>query len=387
MKVAILKERVRGEHRVAVTPETVKKMVENGIAVFIEKDAGIYSSISNEEYINVGAKVSQVLLEIVADADIVLKVQPSHLSGETDLDELSFMREGAVIIGLLNPYENHTLVKKYAHKNISAVSMELVPRTTRAQTMDVLSSQSNLAGYRAVIDALAEFGRVVPMMMTAAGSIPPAKVLILGAGVAGLQAIATAKRMGAVVSAFDVRAAAKEQVESLGAKFISVDNGQGQFETKGGYATEVTDDYKRRQRELMLGALRAADIVITTALIPGKKAPVLLDDEMVHVMRSGSVVVDLAVAYGGNCTLSVSDQITVTGNGVKIIAPRNIVSKIAADASRLYAKNLYNMIQLMYDKINGGIKLNLDDDIINACLVTNNGAICHPLINKIIMGE
>jgi NAD(P) transhydrogenase subunit alpha len=375
MKIAVLKEKATGEKRVAITPDIVKKFVDLGIEICIEKGAGLQATITDAEYEKAGAKLSSVPLEIIADASIVLKVQPSPKSDDKQLNELSLLKKGGVLIGLLSPFDNKDLIKKYAHNQINAFAMEFVPRITRAQTMDVLSSQSNLAGYKAMLDAAAEFGKAIPMMMTAAGTIPPAKVLVIGAGVAGLQAIATARRLGAVVSAFDVRAAAKEQVESLGAKFIEVKS-EGNFETSGGYAKEMSDEYKQQQQALLQETLKTQDIVICTALIPGKQAPLLITETMLENMKPGSVIVDLAVASGGNCAWSERDQI-VERNNIKIIGYSNMASRIAHDASKLYSKNLFNFVMLLLDK-DKNLNINLSDEIIKNTLVTYNGEIVHP---------
>ena len=380
MKIAVLKEKIPGEHRVAATPDTVKKFIAMGFEVCIEKGAGESSSISDADYIAAGAKISSILLEIVADSDIVLKVQPSHKEKKNDLDELAFLREGSVIIGMLSPFETKNLIKLYAYQKITAFSMEFIPRITRAQSMDVLSSQSNLAGYRAVIEAMYLYKRAMPMMMTAAGTIPPARVLVLGAGVAGLQAVATAKRMGAIVSAFDVRRAAKEQVESLGANFIEVEGSDA--ETKAGYAKEMDAEYKARQEKLIEEVIAKSDIVITTALIPGKAAPKLISNKMISLMKQGSIIVDMAAIAGGNTELTVMDEIFVTDNGVSIIGYSNLPSNIATDASKLYANNLYHFINLLYDKNTKRFNVNLEDEIIKSSLLTHNGEIVHEFYNN-----
>ena len=379
MKIAVLKERALGEQRVAISPEMVKKFVSHGVEVIIEQGAGEHSAISDEEYVQAGAKVSKVLLEIVADADVVLKVQPSpslESSNEEDLSELAFIRPGTALIGLLSPYNNKELLETYASKKITSVAMELVPRITKAQSMDVLSSQSNLAGYMAVIRAANELGRAFPMMMTAAGTISPARVLVMGAGVAGLQAIATAKRLGAIVSAFDVRSAAKEQVESLGANFIEVP-AEEEGSTSAGYAKEMSEEYKLKQKQLIHDTIKKSDVVITTALIPGKPAPQLISLEMVKDMRAGSVIIDLAAANGGNCEGMVADK-TILYNNVKIIGYTNLPTALAADASRLYSRNLYNFLEYVTNKEFKTIDINFDDEIIKACVLTNDGQVVHP---------
>lgn len=369
MKIAVVKEQQPGEKRVAISPETVKKYVELGATVHIEKGAGEASAITDEEYSKAGATL-QDKTSVLENADILLQVQPSG-----DMENL---KKDAIIIGFLDPFGQSDKLSNYAEKHLTAISVEMVPRISRAQSMDALSSQSNLAGYRAVIDAVAESGKVVPMLMTAAGTIAPARTLVLGAGVAGLQAIATAKRLGSIVSAFDVRPAVKEQVESLGATFIEVPQDESESaETKGGYAKEMSEDYKKRQQALIHETLKKQDMVITTALIPGKPAPVLITEDMVKDMKPGSTIVDLAVASGGNCPLSEKGRI-VTKHGVTLIGHDNMPSRNAADASRLYAKNLLNIITLLIDKEKKSINLNLDDEIIKGATLTHQGEIIHP---------
>lgn len=362
MKIAIIKETNLHESRVAATAETVKALVNLGFEVLVESKAGESSAISDNNYTEAGAKIAKNQAAALKEADIILKVH-------AEKDDLDHIKKGAIIIGLLSPYQNADLFAQYNKRDITSFAMELVPRITRAQSMDVMSSQSNLAGYRAVIDASYEYGKAFPMMMTAAGTVTPAKVLVLGAGVAGLQAIATAKRLGAIVSAFDVRPVAKEQVESLGAHFVEVPIEPGQeLETKGGYAKEASEDYKKKQAQLIADTIKKQNIVISTALIPGKKAPVLVTKAMVDSMVSGSVIVDLAAVNGGNCELTKADQV-VNHNGVKILGYSNYPSRIATDASRLYAKNLLNFLALLYvDK-----QMNFEDEIVKACMVTHQG--------------
>ncbi len=375
MMIGVLKETLAGEFRVAASPETVKKYIGLGLEVCVEAGAGAGSHISDKEYTDAGATVVKSAGDVVKKSDIVLKVQlPEKVKSE-----LGHMKEGASFISLMNPLENKDSIKQLAGLGVSAFAMELMPRISRAQSMDVLSSQSNLAGYRAVIDAVAEYGRAVPMMMTAAGTVKPAKVLVLGAGVAGLQAIATAKRLGAVVSAFDVRPAVKEQVQSLGATFVEVPAESADAETKGGYAKEMSADYQRKQRELIHETLKTQDIVICTALIPGKQAPELVTEAMVKDMKSGSVIVDLAVASGGNCRLSERGKIVVK-HGVKLVGHDNMPSRLAADASLLYARNLFNFIALLYSKESKKVNINLEDEIIKGCMVTHAGNVVHPLL-------
>ncbi len=372
MKIAILKERSNNEKRVAITPDIVKKLVAHQVEICIEQDAGINSAITNEAYLNAGAKISNIPLEIIADADVILKVQPSPSS---DLTELSFAKENSIIIGLLSPYNNKELIKTYAAKKITSIAMELLPRITKAQAMDALSSQSNLAGYMAVIKAANEYGGAFPMMMTAAGTVSPAKLLVMGAGVAGLQVIATAKRLGAIVSAFDVRAAAKEQVQSLGANFIEVPV-QEDGSTNAGYAKEMSEAYKLKQKQLIHDTLKKTDIVITTALIPGRPAPQLISLDMVKDMKPGSVIIDLAAANGGNCEGCKADQV-VLHNNIKIIGYSNLASSIPNEASKLYSKNLYNFLEYVTNKEFKNINLNFEDEILKSAVLTHNGQIVH----------
>lgn len=367
MKIAVLKEKALGETRVAITPDVAKLFIRDGFEVFVEKNAGMNAGFTDNQYKDVGAIISSVPLEIVSDADIILKVQPTPL--EDTINEVEFAKKGAVIVGLLSPYHNTFLPQTYAEKGLTALAMELVPRTTKAQTMDALSSQSNLAGYRAVIEAAYHFKRATPMFMTAAGTITAAKVLILGAGVAGLQAIATAKRLGAIVYAYDVRAASKEQVESVGAKFIQVENA-GSFEGKGGYAGEVTKDYMKKQEEVLAEYAKKVDIIISTAQIPGKPAPRLLTKAMVASMNHGSVIVDLATSTGGNIEGSVKDQVADVGNA-KIIGYSNLAMNVPYDASKLYAKNLYNFITHAF--ADGKIKA--EDEIVSKMLLAHKGKV------------
>jgi H+-translocating NAD(P) transhydrogenase subunit alpha len=377
MKIAVMKERREHERRVAATPETVKKFVALGFRVLVEAGAGVASRIMDADYIAAGATIETDLATLLGDADIVLKVQRPLLAGEGKLDELGFFKRGSILLAILSPYADTAAIYAYAAADVTAISLEFVPRITRAQSMDVLSSQSNLAGYRAVIEAIHVFDRAMPMMMTAAGTIAPARVMVLGAGVAGLQAIATAKRLGAIVSATDVRAASKEQVESLGGKFVMVESEEiANAETAGGYAKEMSDDYKRRQAELVADTLKKQDIAICTALIPGRKAPILINDEMVYSMRPGSVIVDLAAEQGGNCTLTKSGEI-VEVNGVSIIGLLNIPSRLSTDASALYAKNLLSYIAPHIYPETNAFKLNWRDEIVQASALTHAGEIVH----------
>lgn len=380
MKLAIPKERRAHERRVAATPDTVRKLISLGFNVFVEKDAGLMSSIPDSEYKAAGAKISKDAADVYKDADVIFKVQRPLHAAEGDIDEMSLIKSGTILIAILSPFTDGAMVDAYAKGNITTFAMEFMPRITRAQGMDVLSSQSNLAGYQSVIDAAGEFSRAFPMMMTAAGTVAPAKVLIMGCGVAGLQAIATAKRLGAVVSATDVRAAAKEQVESLGGKFVMVDSDEG-GETEGGYAKEMSDDYKAKQATLIAETLAKQDIAITTALIPGRPAPVLITREMVQSMKPGSVIIDLAVESGGNCELSQAGKI-VLENGVKIVGHYNVPSRVAADASALYSKNLLNFLTPLIDEESKTLNIDWEDEIIVGTLLTKDGAIVHERLTK-----
>lgn len=378
MKISIPGERRAHERRVAATPETVKKFIAMGMEVAVQSGAGEASRITDDAYRAAGATLVPDLKTLLSDADIVLKVQRPLLAGEEGENELQYMRPGTLLIAMLAPYANPDALRQYAEAGITAVALELVPRITRAQSMDVLSSQSNLAGYRAVLEAVNVYDRAMPMMMTAAGTIAPARVMVLGAGVAGLQAIATARRLGAIVSATDVRAASREQVESLGGKFVMVESEEvANAETAGGYAREMSDDYKRRQAELVAETLKKQDIAICTALIPGRKAPTLITDEMVHSMRPGSVIVDLASEQGGNCTLTRPGEV-VEVNGVTIIGYYNIPSRLSADAAALYAKNLLNYLTPLIDTDSRQLAINWQDEIVAASTLTHDGRVVHP---------
>ncbi|MCE7887246.1 MAG: Re/Si-specific NAD(P)(+) transhydrogenase subunit alpha [Alphaproteobacteria bacterium PRO2] len=373
LTIAIPRETAEFETRVAASPETVKKLCGMGCSMIIEKGAGSNSSITDEMFQEAGAVMVAQAAEATRNADIVLKVQ----AREKDLDGL---KKDALLIGLMSPHNNEAFVKKIAAANVNAFSMELVPRITRAQSMDVLSSQSNLAGYKAVLDATEYFNRAFPMMMTAAGTVPPAKVFVMGAGVAGLQAIATAKRLGAIVSATDVRPAAKEQVKSLGASFIAVEDDEfKQAETTAGYAKPMSPEYQEKQQALVEEHIQKQDIVITTALIPGRPAPKLITASMVKSMKPGSVIVDLAVESGGNCALSKAGEV-VNANGVSILGHKNVPGRIAGNASALYAKNLLNLLTLIVK--DGQMNINWDDDIIKGIALTRDGTVIHPIFSE-----
>jgi NAD(P) transhydrogenase subunit alpha len=377
MKLAIPKERRAHERRVAVTPDTVKKLIALGLDVVVESGAGAASAITDDAYRAAGAAVAAEETQTLDNADIVLKVQ-RPLSAMEGLDEYGMIRPGAMLIGLLSPYQSRDAICEYARREIDAFAMELVPRITRAQSMDVLSSQANLAGYRAVLDAACEFGRAFPMMMTAAGRVLPARVFVMGTGVAGLQAIATARRLGGVLSATDVRPAAREQVQSLGATFVMVDNEETrQAETAAGYAKKMSDEYKRAQALLIAETIRKQDIVICSALIPGRKAPVLVTAEMVETMKPGSVIVDLAIEQGGNCPLSRPGEV-IDHNGVKIVGHWNVPSRIAIDASALYARNLLAFLTPMVAKGGGALDIDWSDPIVAGTALTRDGRSVHP---------
>ena len=368
MRIAVARE-IDPEPRVAATPDTVKKLAALGAEVVVEQGAGLKSGVLDTDYSAAGATVSQ---NAVGDADVVLKVRrPAN-------GEAATYKRGALVIAIMDPYGNDAALAELAKAGVTTFAMELMPRITRAQAMDVLSSQANLAGYRAVIDGAADYGRALPMMMTAAGTVPATKVFVMGAGVAGLQAIATARRLGAIVTATDVRPAAKEQVESLGAKFIAVEDEEfKQAETAAGYAKEMSKDYQAKQAALVAEHIKKQDIVITTALIPGRPAPRLISAAMVQSMRPGSVIVDLAVERGGNVEGVQPDAVTDV-NGVKIVGYRNVPGRLAASASSLYARNLLNFVELLIDKKTKTLAVNWDDEIVKATALTRDGAVVHP---------
>ncbi len=369
MRVAVAREADPAEDRVAATPETVKKMIALGAEVAVERGAGIKAGIADAEFAAAGA---EVVVGATRGADAVLKVRRPATS------ELAGYEKGALVIAIMDPYGEDAALAAMADAGITSFAMELLPRITRAQGMDVLSSQANLAGYRAVIDGAAEYGRALPMMMTAAGTVPAARVFVMGAGVAGLQAIATARRLGAIVTATDVRPAAKEQVESLGAKFIAVEDEEfRQAETAGGYAKEMSKDYQARQAALIADHIKKQDIVITTALIPGRPAPRLISRDMVASMRRGSVIVDLAVERGGNCELAIPGKVTDV-SGVKLVGHLNVPGRIAASASSFYAKNLFAFLELLVDKKAKALAVKWDDEIVQATALTRDGAVIHP---------
>jgi NAD(P) transhydrogenase subunit alpha len=369
MRIAVARETDATEPRVAATPETVKKFKALGAEVAVARGAGIASGFPDADYVAAGAEVGE---DVTKAADLVLKVR------RPAVNELSGYKKGALVVAIMDPYGNEAALKQMADAGLTAFAMELMPRITRAQSMDVLSSQANLAGYRAVIDAAGEYGRALPMMMTAAGTVPAAKVFVMGVGVAGLQAIATARRMGAVVTATDVRPATKEQVESLGAKFLAVEDEEFKnAQTAGGYAKEMSKEYQAKQATLVAEHIKKQDIVITTALIPGRPAPRLITKEMAASMRPGSVIIDLAVERGGNVEGAKPGAVELIG-GVKIVGHLNVAGRIAASASALYAKNLYTFVETLIDKKEKKLAINWDDEIVKGTALTRDGAIVHP---------
>tara|TARA_Y100001970_G_scaffold292922_1_gene436614 strand:- start:6625 stop:7713 length:1089 start_codon:yes stop_codon:yes gene_type:complete len=361
MRIASISENQNLEKRIAITPEIAKKYISLGFEVSLSEGYGNHLGINDEEYKKLGTHISKDEKEILNSANIIVQL------GLPAEEKNSIIKENQTLIGILNPYNNEEKLKALVKKNINVFSLELLPRITRAQSMDILSSQANLAGYKAVIESFAEFEKAIPMMMTAAGTVPAAKVLVVGAGVAGLQAIATAKRMGAIVFATDVRIASKEQVESLGGKFLIVEGAEN-LETEGGYAKEASEDFKKKQEELLSETLKKIDIVICTALIPGKKAPLIIKDTMIQNMQSGSIIYDLAAVQGGNTDFTEVDKI-IDKNGVKIMGESNILNKLPISASNLYAKNLFNFVLNLYDKENNKINVNLEDEIIEKTLI------------------
>ena len=372
MKIAILRERRADETRVAVSPEAVKKFVALGCEVAVEKTAGAGAAYTDAAFKAAGAAIAKDAAAACKDAAVILKVRRPEPA------ELGAMPAGAVLVAMLDPHRAGDELQAIAGAGLTAFAMELMPRITRAQSMDVLSSQANLAGYKAVLDAAGEYGRIYPMLMTAAGRINPAQVLVMGVGVAGLQAIATARRLGAVVHATDVRPAAKEQVESLGGKFVAVEDEEfRQAETAAGYAKEMSEDYKKKQAALIAETLPKMDVVITTAAIPGRPAPKLISAAMVKSMKTGSVIVDLAVETGGNCELTEAGKVVVK-HGVKIVGHLNVPGRLAADASMLYANNLFNFVSLLYDKESKELAIDWEDEIVRGTLVTRDGAVVHP---------
>jgi NAD(P) transhydrogenase subunit alpha len=378
MQIAVLKERRAGELRVAASPESVKKFIAAGCKVVIETGAGAGSQISDDVFKDAGATIAPNAVTAASVAGLVLKIQKPMTAAE-GIDEVNYLKSGSILMAHLQALTDKPLMEALAKQGVTTFALELMPRISRAQAMDILSSQSNLSGYKAVVDAAATFGRAMPMMMTAAGTIAPARVLVFGAGVAGLQAIATAKRMGAVVLATDVRYAVKEQVESLGGKFIVVDEEKMKAaETSGGYAKEMDEDFKKKQTEAVKTEVLKSDIIITTALIPGRSAPKLVTADMVAGMKPGSVIVDLAAEAGGNVDGTVRDEVTITAKGVTIIGHTNMASRLGRDASSFFAKNVLNFVSPMLDKESGSLNINWEDELVKGTLVTKDGNVVHP---------
>ncbi len=361
MIIGSISENEKIEKRISITPEISKKYINLGFEVHLSKGYGAHLGFSQSNFEEQGVKIINDDKTLIQNSDVIIQLSLF------DDEKLSFLKSEQTYIGILNPYENNNKLKELSKKNINFFSLELLPRITRAQSMDILSSQANLAGYKAVLESFSVFEKAIPMMMTAAGTIPAAKVLVVGAGVAGLQAIATAKRMGAIVFATDVRQASKEQVESLGGKFISVEGAEN-LETEGGYAKEASEDFKQKQEELLTDTLKKIDIVICTALIPGKKAPLIIKENMINNMQAGSIIYDLAAIQGGNSAFTEVDKI-VEKNGVKIMGEKNILNKLPSSSSNLFAKNVFNFINNLYDKENKKININLEDEIIAKTII------------------
>ncbi|MCJ2081625.1 Re/Si-specific NAD(P)(+) transhydrogenase subunit alpha [Methylobacterium sp. J-090] len=373
MRIAVLTESDPAEPRVAAVPETVKKFIALGADVTVQSGAGLTAGVPDADYEAAGATIAGSAQDAANDADLVLKVR------RPSADEIGLLKRGATVVAIMDPYGNEEALGAMAQAGLDTFAMELMPRITRAQVMDVLSSQANLAGYRAVVDGASEYGRAMPMMMTAAGTVPAARVFVMGVGVAGLQAIATARRMGAVVTATDVRPATKEQVESLGAKFVAVEDDEfKQAETSGGYAKEMSAEYKKKQADLVATHIAKQDIVITTALIPGRPAPQLVSAAMVATMKPGSVLIDLAVERGGNVEGAKAGEIVTTDHGVKIVGHLNVPGRLAATASSLYARNLYAFVETLIDKEAKSLAVKRDDELVKATNLTHDGQVVHP---------
>jgi len=381
MKIAIVKERRPHETRVAATPETVKKLKALGADITIETGAGVAAAYTDQAYGEAGATIVPDAASAIAAGDIVFKIQ-RPMSAEEGLDELGLLRQGQTLMSPLGALTNKELVQALASRGVTSFALELIPRITRAQSMDILSSQANLAGYKAVLLAANNYGRIFPQMMTPGGTLAPSRSFIMGVGVAGLQAIATARRLGSIVTATDVRPATKEQVQSLGAKFVAVEDEEFKAaETAGGYAKQMSPEYQAKQAALVAEHIKMQDIVITTALIPGRKAPVLVSEEMVKTMKPGSVIVDMAVEQGGNCPLSEFGRV-VEKHGVKIVGPANLAGELATDASALFSRNLLNFITPMVDKETRALTINLEDEVVKGTLVTRDGQIVHPSLTQ-----
>ena len=380
MIIAIPQEILPGENRVAIVPDVAAKLIKAGFEIRIEKDAGIDAGFTNKKYEEAGVKVISDLNELYNGANIVLKVQRPLEHPDVKKDEIELIKEGTLLITFLYPLFHYELAKKCAEGKINVISMDMIPRTSLAQKMDALSSQANIAGYKSVLMCANELGKIFPLMMTAAGTISPAKVVIMGAGVAGLQALGTAKRLGAVVEVSDIRSAVKEEVHSLGGKFIEVETTE-EMQDESGYAKEASEEFLKRQKELIFKHVTEADIVITTALVPGKKAPVLVTEEMVKNMRPGSVVLDMAVEFGGNCEISELGKI-VKKHGVTIIGEPNLPSLVPTHSSEMYSKNILNL--LIHISKEGKVELNMEDEIVKGSLITYNGEVVHPMIKELL---
>jgi len=380
MIIAVPKEILPGENRVACVPDVVSKFIKAGFELQVEKDAGLNAGFTNEMYESAGSNIIDNLNDLYSSADLVLKVQRPLDHPEAGKHELDLMKDGTILITFLYPLNHPELAKKCAEKKINVISMDMIPRTTLAQKMDALSSQANIAGYKSVIMCADALGKIFPLMMTAAGTISPAKVVIMGAGVAGLQALGTAKRLGAVVEVSDIRTAVKEEVLSLGGKFIEVDTDED-MQDEGGYAKEASEEFLKKQKELIFKHVTEADIVITTALVPGKKAPVLVTEEMVKKMKPGSVVLDMAVEFGGNCEVSEKGK-TVKKHGVKIIGEPNLPSLVPTHSSEVYSKNILSLVKHIGKE--GKVELNLEDEIVQGSLITNNGEVINQRIKELL---
>lgn len=379
MKLGVPKEIIPGEHRVALIPDSVQQLVKKGVQVLVEAGAGQGSSFLDEAYVNAGATIVPTAAELYAQSDMICKVARPVVNPDTGKSEIDMMKPGAVLLTFFSPLVNHDLVDQLAEKRITSFSMDAIPRTTRAQSMDALSSMSTVAGYKAVLLAADNMGKFFPLLMTAAGTVPPVRVFVLGAGVAGLMAIATARRLGAVVEAYDVRPVVKEQVESLGAKFVEVPIAE-QTQTAGGYATQLSDEARQKAVEILHKHVKDSDVVITTALIPGRPAPEMVTEAMVKDMKPGSVIVDLAAENGGNCALTEPGCDFIRYN-VRIIGPLNVPSSMPIHSSQLYSKNMSNLLALMLTK-EGDFTLNMEDDIVAGTLITHDGAVKHEGVMK-----
>ena len=380
MIITVPKENLPGENRVAVIPDVASKLIKSGFEIHVETNAGLNAGFTNEQYESVGAKIVKDINQLYGSADVVLKVQRPVEHPELKKPELELMKEGTLLITFLYPLHNFKSAKECADKGVNVISMDMIPRTTYAQKMDALSSQANIAGYKSVIMCADKLGKIFPLMMTAAGTISPAKVVIMGAGVAGLQALGTAKRLGAVVEVSDIRPTVKEEVESLGGRFIEVETDEN-MQDEGGYAKEASEEFLKKQKELIFKHITEADIVITTALIPGKKAPVLVTEEMVKNMRHGSVILDMAVEFGGNCEVSEKDNV-VTKHGITIIGESNLPSLVPTHASEMYSKNILNLLNHISKE--GNVELDLEDEIVQGALITHNKEVVNPRIKELL---